>query len=111
MRPDRFRQGTVNVMKIAHIIPHSVSFPLSAHNGRYDWVYQLATRQARQGHSVTVYGGEHSFIENVKTESISELSPDKKQNNIETFRLAFSHEHDVYHSHFDTLHYEVAHET
>src|SRR5690606_19204108 len=27
------------------------------------------------------------------------------------FRLSFAHDHDVYHSHFDDLHYEVAHET
>lgn len=98
-------------MRIAHIIPHSISFPLKSHNGRYEWVQQLAQLQASQGHEVTIYGGPDSFLEGVTCIHISTLLNDKRTNNIETFRLAFSHNHDLYHSHFDALHYEVARET
>ena len=98
-------------MNIAHIIPSSVCYPLATHNGRYDWVYQLATRQAREGHTVTIYGGSDSFVEGVHTVGLPTPSNDKRQNNTQLFRLAFSHDHDVYHSHFDNLHYSVAHET
>lgn len=98
-------------MNIAHVIPHSVGYPLPSHNGRYDWVYQLATRQAEMGHAVTIYGSPNSYIDGVKTSGISNTANDKKQNNVETFRLAFANKHDIYHSHFDNLHYEVAHET
>ena len=98
-------------MNIAHIIPNSVSFPLKSHNGRYEWVRQLALLQTQQGHTVTVYGGPSSAAEGLTFAGITETSDNKKQNNIETFRLAFLNNHDIYHSHFDDLHYEVASET
>ncbi|MES2630540.1 MAG: glycosyltransferase [Patescibacteria group bacterium] len=98
-------------MNIAHIIPHSVSFPLKSHNGRYEWVRQLALLQTQQGHTVTIYGSPASVVEGLSFAGIAESSDNKKQNNIDTFRLAFSNNHDVYHSHFDDLHYEVASET
>lgn len=98
-------------MKIAHIIPASISYPLTMHNGRYDWVHELATRQAKQGHAVTVYGNADSTIEDVATVGLATLSDDKLSNNEAIFRLAFSHDHDVYHSHFDNLHYKLARET
>ena len=98
-------------MNIAHIVPHSVIFPLASHNGRYDWVRQLALLQVQQGHTVTIYSNPASTLEEIDSQGINGASNDKKQNNIETFRLAFSQNHDVYHSHFDNLHYEVAYET
>ncbi|NCO10713.1 glycosyltransferase family 4 protein [Candidatus Saccharibacteria bacterium] len=72
---------------------------------------QLALRQARQGHEVTIYCHPSSRSEKLHFRGISSAQTDKKINNINTFRLAFSNDHDVYHSHFDNLHYEVAHET
>lgn len=98
-------------MNIAHIIPHTVAFPLKGHNGRYEWVRQLALLQAKQGHAVTIYGNPESEITGLNFAGITEVTESKKNNNIETFRLAFSRDHDVYHSHFDNLHYEVAKET
>lgn len=98
-------------MNIAHIIPHSITYPLKSHNGRYDWVLQLALLQAKVGHTVTIYGGPDSHIDGLHFAAIPSNSEDKRQNNIDTFRLAFAKDHDVYHSHFDSLHYEVASET
>jgi glycosyltransferase involved in cell wall biosynthesis len=98
-------------MKIAHIIPHSISYPLSSHNGRYEWVAQLAKQQAEAGHEVTIYGNPISHIKGIVAAGIHTESHDKKQNNLQTFRLAFQNNHDVFHSHFDNLHYEVAGET
>ena len=98
-------------MKIAHILPHSAAFPLENHNGRYEWVRQLALLQAKQGHSVTIYGSPDSVVSGVATAGISNASDDRENNNKETFRLAFSQDHDIYHSHFDDLHYEVSSET
>lgn len=98
-------------MKIAHIVPNSISFPLTSHNGRYEWVRQLASLQAAKGHEVTVYGGPSSHIDGVVCKTIESPSNDKRTNNIATFHMAFLHEHDVYHSHFDNLHYQVAGDT
>ena len=98
-------------MNIAHIIPHSVGYPLPSHNGRYDWVYELAVRQAAAGHTVTIYGSPDSHVKGVRTIGISDATDDIRRNNIETFSLAFRAAHDIYHSHFDNLHYGVAHET
>ena len=98
-------------MKIAHIIPHSVKFPLEIHNGRYDWVLQLATLQVRNGHQVTIYCNPDSAIDDINTVGIKHATEDKLSNNIETFRVALHNNHDIYHSHFDNLHYEVANET
>ena len=98
-------------MNIAHIIPHTVAFPLKSHNGRYEWVRQLALLQVQQGHTVTVYGSPESKVSGLNIAGIPEATESKKNNNIDTFRLAFSQNHDIYHSHFDNLHYEVAEET
>lgn len=98
-------------MNIAHVIPHAVTFPLKGHNGRYEWVRQLALLQAQQGHTVTIYGSPESKIAGLDFAGITEVTGSKRNNNIETFRLAFSKNHDVYHSHFDNLHYEIASET
>jgi glycosyltransferase involved in cell wall biosynthesis len=98
-------------MNIAHILPYSVKLPLEEHNGRYDWVKDLVALQIEDGHSVTIYSHPDSVLEGAATIGISTASPTRKQNNIETFKLAFSNNHDVYHSHFDNLQYEVANET
>jgi len=98
-------------MNIAHIIPYSIGYPLKTHNGRYDWVHDIAVKQAQQGHTVTIYGSPHSSVEGVTTKGISDATDDTKQNNTQTFRLAFAADHEVYHSHFDNLHYAVADET
>jgi glycosyltransferase involved in cell wall biosynthesis len=98
-------------MKIAHIIPYSIGYPLTTHNGRYEWVYDLAVAQAADGHTVTIYGNPDSVVPSVTTRGITTSSEDTEANNIATFQLAFREDHDVYHSHFDTLHYVVADQT
>lgn len=98
-------------MNIAHIIPRSITYPLKLHNGRYDWVRQLALLQTKDGHTVTIYGDPDSSDPGLSFDGLPEASTDTKQDNLSTFRLAFGNYHDVYHSHFDNLHYEVAHET
>lgn len=98
-------------MKIAHIIPYSATFPLKSHNGRYEWVRQLALLQVRQGHEVTIYGNPASHSEGLSFAGIPNSFEDKERNNIETFRNAFAQNADIFHSHFDSLHFEVAHET
>ena len=98
-------------MNIAHVVPYSVKFPLKVHNGRYDWVLQLATLQAERGHTVTIYCNPESVVDTVHTTGISRATDNKELNNLETFRVALRNNHDIYHSHFDDLHYRVAHET
>lgn len=98
-------------MKIAHILPASVIFPLKSHNGRYEWVLSLASLQAKSGHDVTIYCNQGSYIDGVRTIGIQHITDDKKYNNQETFRLALEGDHDIYHSHFDNLHYEISDET
>ncbi len=95
-------------MKIAHVLPLSVTYPLSSPNGRYAWVAQLAQLQATAGHDVTIYCNPASQLNGIRTAGITSAGTDKKQNNIETFQLALRNDHDIYHSHFDNLHYEVA---
>lgn len=98
-------------MNIAHIVPYSVQFPVQTHNGRYDWVLQLAYLQIRRGHNVTIYCNPNSVIDGIQTAGIPTASNDAQENNRATFRLALETSHDIYHSHFDNLHYEMAHET
>jgi len=95
-------------VKIAHILPHSVRFPLLAHNGRYDWVLQLARLQAKNGHDVTIYCHPDSELDNIMTCGIPHASGNKDSNNIGTLRMAVRHNHDIYHSHFDNLHYTLS---
>jgi len=98
-------------MKIAHILPHSVTFPLEHHNGRYEWVLRLARIQADQGHDVTLYCHPQSYIDGLRTAGVPTSGVDKKSNNMQTFQHALDNAHDIYHSHFDNLHYEMAHKT
>jgi len=98
-------------MKIAHVLPYSVTFPLESHNGRYEWVRQLALQQIAHGHEVTIYCNPSSQSARLRFKGIDKDLGDKKANNIATFHLAFEDDSDVYHSHFDNLHYTVAKET
>lgn len=97
-------------MNIAHVVPYSIKFPLESHNGRYDWVLQLARLQVKRGHTVTIYCNPASAID-IHTVGIDHATGDKEYNNLETFRAALRTDHDIYHSHFDDLHYKVASET
>lgn len=98
-------------MKIAHVIPYSITFPLSKPDGRYTWVLQLAHLQAGQGHDVTIYSNPKSLVDGVVCASITDVTNDKTANNFSLFRHALSKDHDIYHSHFDDLHYQLAHLT
>lgn len=98
-------------MNIAHILPASVVLPLKTHSGRYEWVLKLASLQVNNGHDVTIYCNQDSYFAGVRTIGIHPITDDKQHNNKETFRLALQGNHDIYHSHFDNLHYEMARET
>lgn len=98
-------------MKIAHLLPNSVQYPLETHNGRYEWVQNLAQIQASQGHEVTIYCNPKSNLDNIQIAGINDTGPDKQKNNLLTVQLALAENHDIYHSHFDNLHYNVAHLT
>jgi glycosyltransferase involved in cell wall biosynthesis len=96
-------------MKIAHLLPYSARFPLSKHNGRYEWALGLAQRQAGDGHRVTVYSapGSSDNSKIIWESSTSDLGS-KDLNNQELIKTALSQDHDIYHSHFDYLHYRFA---
>ena len=98
-------------MKIAHVLPYSATFPLTVHNGRYEWVAQLAQLQSHQGHDVTIYCNPSSILKGVRIRGIKIVSEYNKENNKNTFLLALGDSNDIYHSHFDNLHYELAHHT
>jgi len=98
-------------MKIAHVIPHSITFPLAEHNGRYEWLLELVTHQVAAGHEVTIYCNPNSHVNGVTIKGASDNLYDKKEQNLANFKLAFENEHDIYHSHFDSLHFEAAHLT
>lgn len=95
-------------MKIAHIIPYSVILPSTIHNGRYDWLLQLVELQNAVGHEVTIYCSPNSSIEFAKISSIPIATDDRSRNNDLLFEFALQHEHDVFHSHFDWLHYKFS---
>ena len=98
-------------MKIAHILPASVTYPLRVHNARHSWALQLAQLQASQGHEVTIYCNPQSQAQPLSVRGITPLDADKKANNAALFKLALDSEHDIYHSHLDSLHYELGHLT
>lgn len=98
-------------MKIAHIVPNSVKFPLEIHNGRYDWVLQLAQQQVKNGHDVTIYCNPSSSIPAIHTIGLDSPTEDKNANNSALFKLALDNKHDIYHSHFDNLQYKEASST
>ncbi|MDB5161864.1 MAG: hypothetical protein JWM52_372 [Candidatus Saccharibacteria bacterium] len=97
-------------MNIAHLLPTSAVFPLKKHNGRYEWALRLARIQAEAGHQVTIYAGRGSIDDStIVWKSIEPSDQDKRTRNLTLMSNAFENtEHDIYHSHFDYLHYLVA---
>ena len=100
-------------MNIAHLLPHSAQFPLKKHNGRYDWVLRLARRQAKAGHTVTIYAGPGSKDDSlIQWKSLEAIFKDATTNNIALIESAQQNkEHEILHSHFDYLHYFLANQT
>lgn len=101
-------------MNIAHILPYSAVFPLKKHNGRYEWALRLANIQAKNGHDVTIYAGPASMPGDspVRFRTLPASRGDKRADNLALFDLAMQNNgHQVLHSHFDSLHYEVADKT
>ena len=97
-------------MNIAHLLPHSAVFPLQKHNGRYEWALRLARIQAAAGHTVTIYAGEGSTDTSpIMWQTVAVTTNDKKAANLLLLTSALENPvHDIYHSHFDYLHYLVA---
>lgn len=96
-------------MKIAHLLPYSVRFPLSKHNGRYEWALRLARLQAADGHEVSFYAGPGSTDQSsIIWKSVEAQSENRRSNNLELIAKALNGDHDIFHSHFDDLHYQVA---
>jgi glycosyltransferase involved in cell wall biosynthesis len=99
-------------VKIAHLLPASVRFPLSKHNGRYEWALRLARLQSAGGHNVTVYCAPGSADESQIIWKSNAIKLDSKtENNTSLARMALSDNHDIYHSHYDSLHYILGDET
>lgn len=97
-------------MNIAHLLPCTAVFPLKKHNGRYEWALRLAHAQIKAGHTVTIYGGQGSADpSSIIWQSIPDSDGDKKTRNRVLLTKALTQTyHDIYHSHFDDLHYYVA---
>jgi glycosyltransferase involved in cell wall biosynthesis len=96
-------------MKIAHLLPYSAKFPLAKHNGRYEWALRLARIQAANGHQVTVYAAPGSSDDSdIVWQSHDHKLDDKTKNNTTLIKTAFQNNHDIYHSHYDSLHYLLA---
>ncbi len=101
-------------MNVAHLLPYSICFPLTEHNGRYDWVLRLAEEQVKQGHRVTIYSHPKSKIKDssITFISIKKDYGDKLLNNRNLLREALqNNSFEIFHSHFDYLHNQLAHET
>lgn len=99
------------MINIAHLLPYSAAFPLKKHNGRYEWALRLAALQAAKGHKVTIYSAPESGNgpPAVHWRSHGKSFKDATTNNIANLKAAFQdQQHDIYHSHFDYLHYFVA---
>ena len=93
-------------MNIAHLLPAGAVFPLRKHNGRYEWVLRLARQQVVDGHTVTIYAGEGSSDDSpIIWRSIEKLSDKLATNNALIQQALREKSHDVFHSHFDFLHY------
>lgn len=98
-------------MKIAHLLPHSVTYPLKVYNARHEWALQLAILQARKGHDVTLYCNPSSRVPSIIIRGIDHATDNKAKNNEKLLRLALLEKHDIYHSHFDNAHYKLGHLT
>ena len=98
-------------MNIAHLLPYSAKFPLQKHNGRYEWALRLARLQVAAGHTVTIYAAPDCHDDDlaIKWQTIPFDFGNKTLNNIALMKQAFdADEHQIYHSHFDHLHYFLA---
>ena len=99
------------MLSIAHLVPYSIVFPLSRHSGRYGWMIDLVARQAASGMHVTVYSNPASRIDipGVTCKSVSGAFTDSASANRELLVHSLQDATiDIYHSHFDNLHYMVA---
>lgn len=97
-------------MNIAHLLPYSAQFPLQKHHGRYEWVLRLAQMQVAGGDKVTIYAGDGSSDEGgvIIWKSLPRALQSKLLNNTKLLKEAFQESsHDIYHSHFDYLHYQL----
>ena len=97
-------------MNIAHLLPYSAQFPLVKHNGRYEWVLRLAQAQARTGNTVSIYcaPGSSDPSSQIAWRTAPHDFRDKSLNNISLIQTALQNSHDIYHSHFDYIHYFLA---
>lgn len=101
-------------MNIAHLLPYSAHFPLKKHNGRYEWALRLAGLQTEAGHTVTIYSAPGSRDSNTKLrwKSSNYDYRHKTVNNLALIATALQDtSHDIYHTHFDFLHYFIADST
>lgn len=99
-------------MKIAHLVSYSVVYPLKKHNGRYEWVLRLARLQAEAGLQPVIYSNPASHIDipGVEWRSIDGPRDSLDETNRTLWQRAFADtDIDIFHSHFDSLHYDVAH--
>lgn len=101
-------------MNIAHLLPYSAYFPLTKYSGRYDWALRLALRQAANGHKVTIYAAPNSGkgLAEVAWKSSAYNFNHKTLNNIALVKTALLvNDYDIYHSHFDKMHYFLGDDT
>lgn len=105
--------GGDTVVKIAHILPYGAKFPLTKHNGRYEWVLRLARLQVAAGNEVIIFSGTEAWVEEPEitwrtcTKEATKLSTNKS-----LFREALADQSfDIFHSHFDSLHSLMGHLT
>lgn len=99
-------------MRIAHLLPASATFPLTKHNGRYEWALRLAEQQVKAGHDVTIFAGNTTGEEGITWCTVEKIDEDKRQRNLKLLNLALADDSfDIYHSHFDNLHYFAADQT
>lgn len=93
-------------MRIAHILPHAAKYPLETHHGRFEWVISLAKIQIKMGLNVTVFAHQDSNMDGIKFHKYKDFSYKKDYlNNLQIWNEALSGDFDIYHSHFDNLHY------
>lgn len=98
-------------MRIAHLAPYSLTFPLAKHNGRYSWMLQLAHAQIAAGHEVVVFAGPNSHDDSaIEWRSLGKAPGTiALENNRALIEVAFADRSiGIFHSHFDSLPYRLA---
>lgn len=101
-------------MNIAHLLPYTAFFPLAKYSGRYDWALRLALQQAANGHNVTIYAAPNSGegLHEVAWKSSLYNFKHKTLNNVALVKTALiANDYDIYHSHFDKMHYFLGDDT